>query len=573
MLSPDQSLEALSPTPSPGGSIRPSFQALAFRAASKRRSSAMNWDAALAAVAASAAASAVGAAALDEEEDVEDSGAEANAISPSGSVKSAESAPKKMSGIGALFAKGAAELNAEPLSPQQSITSSRHRATPLRSVAELEEIGNVMDEDLSDSSESEGSVSQDSDARLIQERFDMGRRTMSEGAEAVSAFTSFLMHHHEADDVDDLKLSPIVAHRWRWFVYSLVHLRFADCAEQQTVALHRHGHYPMATELALADDTKPGGHSSSSSDSTNGSVDVGPVPGDRPTRRASLFGSVIGTYHSGIQEGHVSLVHCLGDDVADVSQALRVRKSKTMHRVQKPPLYFDDMPGHTQEPRRLPAGGKDAAGVGGLLAALQKHSTRKLEAAIAEAQAKLVAKSHSSLLSMASDHGGSSNDLLSEGSPKKSPTKRPSMVSIAVEKRDTMHTQNKKHQKRMTMLSNDLQAVMEAQHAAHMALVMEEQRQHKLKDMMDRVHETAEFHMPRPRDLFSMLRFQYDPEGLAHPANQFYTPANLLRREAVRCGLFHMYTSIGSSHYLLVALSRLEAPLVSLIFVQRLFFL
>ena len=547
VASPGPSLDGLSPTQSPGGSLRrrPSFQALAMRAASRRRSSAINWDAAIAAAAASAAAAAAGAAALDDEndddEDAADTGADANASSPSGSAISPEAPAKKLSKIGALFSKGAAEVESDPLSPQLSVASSLHKTTALGAVAELEEFGNAVDdEDLSDSSDSEGSVSQDSEARLIQERFDMGRRTTSDGAHAMSAFTSFLVHHHEADDVNDLELSPMVAHRWRWFVYTLVHLRFADCAEQQATGLHRYGHYPMATELALADDTKPGG-SSSSSDSTNGSVDQGPVPGGRPTRRASLFGSVIGTYRSGIQEGHVSLVHCLGDDVADVSQALRVRKSKTMHRVQKPPLYFDDMPGHTDEPRRLAAGGKDAAGVGGLLAALHKHSTRKLEAAIAEAQAKLAAQSHNSLLSMTNDHGGSSSDVLNEGSkeggaatsPKRSPSKRPSVVSIAVEKRDTIHIQNKKHQKRMTMMSNDMRAMMEAQHAAHMALVMEEQRQHKLKDMMDRVHETAEFHMPRPRDLFSMLRFQYDPEGLAHPANQFYTPVNLLRREAV----------------------------------------
>jgi hypothetical protein len=55
----------------------------------------------------------------------------------------------------------------------------------------------------------------------------------------------------------------------------------------------------------------------------------------------------------------------------------------------------------------------------------------------------------------------------------------------------------------------------------------------KLK-RMHRVHETSEYHLPRHRDLFQLLRHQYDPEGLAHPANQFYTPANLLRREAVR---------------------------------------
>jgi len=64
--------------------------------------------------------------------------------------------------------------------------------------------------------------------------------------------------------------------------------------------------------------------------------------------------------------------------------------------------------------------------------------------------------------------------------------------------------------------------------------VLEEARLRKLHARMDRVHETAEFNVPRPRDLFAVLRRHYDPDGLAHPANQFYTPASLLRREGLR---------------------------------------
>ena len=41
---------------------------------------------------------------------------------------------------------------------------------------------------------------------------------------------------------------------------------------------------------------------------------------DRPTRRASLFGSVVGVYRSPVLEGAVTLTHCLGDEVADISQ-------------------------------------------------------------------------------------------------------------------------------------------------------------------------------------------------------------------------------------------------------------
>jgi hypothetical protein len=545
-LSPDYPAEVLSPALSPGGSLRrASFQALAFRAANKRRSSAINWDAAIAVAAAAAVGSPLPGGVV---EALDGSG------SPPGSVKSAGASPKKLTGIGALFADASADAEDEPMSPlspsqepfsggRSQASSRRQGLTELMSVAELGRAGDLMDEDLSDSSESEGSVSQDSDARLIQERFDLGRREKNEGAGGVSALASF-MAHRSAEADDTLALSPMVAYRWKWFVTAFVHLRFADCAEQQQVALHNHGLFPMATELALADDAKKG---SSSGDSvTNESA--APSPGGRPTRRATLFGSVMGVYRAAVQEGHVTLIHCLGDDVADISQALRVRKSKTMHRIQKPPLYFNDMPGHTEEARQLPAGGRHAVAVGGLLAALQKHSARKLEAAIAEARAAEAAKQSNSpapadavlesdLLSVGGGSKGSGSKEGKGAGARRSPSKRPSAISIAVEKKDTIHTHNKKHQKRMTMLSEDMKLVAAAQHAAHMALVMEEQRQHKLKDMMDRVHDTCEFHLPRPRDLFSLLRFHYDPEGLAHPANQFYTPANLLRREAVSAAL------------------------------------
>ena len=54
-----------------------------------------------------------------------------------------------------------------------------------------------------------------------------------QGQEALTAFTSFLDHAHDDPDVANLVLSSRVAHRWRRFVLCTVHLRFADCAEQQ----------------------------------------------------------------------------------------------------------------------------------------------------------------------------------------------------------------------------------------------------------------------------------------------------------------------------------------------------
>ncbi len=220
--------------------------------------------------------------------------------------------------------------------------------------------------------------------------------------------------------------------RWRWFVNAMVHLRFADCCEQQTDSFHASGLFPMATALVLGETDAPAErnpvanlllqqkHSSDASVSTvhhrnhpsqqqqqqqqqrqrqydddgvqsalsfadegsfvmagGGGLDGGEVvflenddqqqqpqqqqerqdgqevgdytqeggedeqqqqrqrlgrPGDRPTRRATLFGSVIGIYRSSTQEGMVTLTHCLGDDVSDVTQALRVKKGRTLHR-------------------------------------------------------------------------------------------------------------------------------------------------------------------------------------------------------------------------------------------------
>ena len=56
----------------------------------------------------------------------------------------------------------------------------------------------------------------------------------------------------------------------------------------------------------------------------------------------------------------------------------------------------------------------------------------------------------------------------------------------------------------------------------------------RLMERMDRVHETAEFFLPRPVDIFTVLRKQYDPEDMAHVTNQFYLAANLLKRESLR---------------------------------------
>lgn len=189
--------------------------------------------------------------------------------------------------------------------------------------------------------------------------------------------------------------------RWRWFVNATVHLRFADCCEQQSDSFHQMGLFPMATALLLGETdapphrnpvasllhhqqptadaslsatSLPGGgggemgslvddHSAMEGDSVGANaLDGGAVvflsnsprdysaegasvggqaeeqeeeeatrrmrlraarPGDRPTRRATLVGSVIGVYRSSTQEGMITLTHCLGDHISDVTQVGR----------------------------------------------------------------------------------------------------------------------------------------------------------------------------------------------------------------------------------------------------------
>jgi hypothetical protein len=94
-------------------------------------------------------------------------------------------------------------------------------------------------------------------------------------------------------------------------------------------------------------------------------------PGDRPTRRATLFGTVVAVYRTAICEGFSTLHHCLGDDVTDVSQGLRQRRSDVMHRpAPYEPLYYDMMPGRRTQPRFLPKP-QGPPGLGGLLDAMQ----------------------------------------------------------------------------------------------------------------------------------------------------------------------------------------------------------
>ena len=234
----------------------------------------------------------------------------------------------------------------------------------------------------SDSSSGGSSMSSAISERLIAEHFDVAEGgagsfevVQSEGVGALGALGEMFSRQRDGpggggggDDDDATAVPPRVLHRWRWFVLCTVHLRFADCAEQQEEPFHAAGLFPMATGLALAEDAAHGASGGSNEGGGGGGGGDGggddggddeagrraPQVGDLPTRRATLFGSVVGVYRAAIQEGVVTMTHCLGDHVSDISQALRVRKSQTMHRVQRPPLYVDLLPGREGEPRKLP---------------------------------------------------------------------------------------------------------------------------------------------------------------------------------------------------------------------------
>jgi len=334
---------------------------------------------------------------------------------------------------------------------------------------------------------------------------------------------------------DGVPLSQKVAHKWRWFVLCSVHLRFADSAEQQVD--HR---------LTL-------GARSSGGD---GGDDRAHLAHDRPTRRATLFGSVVGVYRSAIQEGSVSLARCVGDDAGDhVSQALRVRKSNTMHRIHRPPLYYDDLvPGAA---RKLEVASGHAE-VGGLLAALAANQKRRdaeeKVANEASRQARLAAFAANVSLSPpttprrsglarqeSSDSAFGGSGPLSPKSPLSPSTSGsgPGLRRQASLRRVGLLASGKSDspltlQRQKSRSPHGRSLEDERLHRAHLAMVLEEQRQHRLMERMDRVHETAEFFLPRAADIFTVLRKQYDPDDQAHVTNQFYMAVNLLRRESLR---------------------------------------
>jgi hypothetical protein len=304
---------------------------------------------------------------------------------------------------------------------------------------------------------------------LIAEKSDM-KSELGQEAGVLSAFMA-------GSTVDEKSLagwdlSKRVAHKWRWFVLATVHLRFADCAEQQEDLFSTGEEYSLLANVG---------------------------ENHKPTRRATLFGNVIGVYRTSVEEGTVKMMHCLGDDVSDISQALRVLKSNSRHRVQKTPqLFYNDV--RPSEPRFLP----DASNVveeGGLLAALQiaKNNREKAKAVVA-AQKKLGAslspRSSTSPLSPASSFALPQASLSTfspalEGSQTLS---SPLSLNLAgsldgrrLSRRLSLMSIGKAGSRRRSSVAQHHRSDFEtAAHVAHMEALREEQRLNKLHERKDR---------------------------------------------------------------------------------------
>jgi len=127
---------------------------------------------------------------------------------------------------------------------------------PLVEPTAADAVPNTAADDGSDS-DSDGSSSGEShiSQRLIAEHLGdaVGKGNGGGGGGVIS---SFLVGDKDraywALEMAKFKLSPKAQHKWRWFVTCMVHLRFADSAEQQIWPFHAKGVFPMATKLTLA---------------------------------------------------------------------------------------------------------------------------------------------------------------------------------------------------------------------------------------------------------------------------------------------------------------------------------
>lgn len=379
-----------------------------------------------------------------------------------------------------------------PLSPLAAI---RRNMTESTLEEETEDV--VRRPDI-DSDDSEDELAR-REAHIIVQTFDSEEAQNAGSAlAALKGWTSF-----SADDSEDQERwenQSRSAHKWRWFILAIVHLRFADCAEQQEDIVHAES-FACMTNL----NTTP----------------YSAVQSKKVSRRATLFGTIIGTYRTSIDEGIVRLTHCLGDEVTDISQALRVRKSNTRHRIErKPLLYFDHI--RPKQPRRLPLP-SNALEEDSLLSALQLHaSNREIEKQGALYDKQRI-KDQAPPMAVVDDIDESLSPLSldSAGKERTSSSRRPIVGANP-------------HQRRRRTAQFMRSELELAAHVAHMEALQEEMRLMRLFQKKSRVHETVEFFAPRNTDLWDTLRQHYDRDQMAHVTNHHYSPLNLLKRDALR---------------------------------------
>lgn len=379
-----------------------------------------------------------------------------------------------------------------PLSPLAAI---RRNMTESTLEEETEDAFRQPDIDADDS---EDEIAR-REAHIIVQTFDSeGAQNEGSALAVLKGWTSFSADGNE--DQQGWEDQSRSAHKWRWFVLAIVHLRFADCAEQQEDLFHAESFASMAdlnSKPALT------------------------VQSKKVSRRATLFGTIIGTYRTSIDEGVVRLTHCLGDEVADISQALRVRKSNTRHRIERKPLLFYDHI-RTKRPRRLPPP-SNALEEDSLLSALQLHaSNREVEkkGALYDKQ-RTIDQAPLAAVADGLEEPLSPLSIDSAGKERKSSSRRPIVGA------------NPRQRRRRTAQSMRSELEL-AGHVTHMEALQDEMRLMRVFQKKSRVHETVEFFAPRNTDLWDTLRQHYDRDQMAHVSNHHYTPLNLLKRDALR---------------------------------------
>jgi hypothetical protein len=122
------------------------------------------------------------------------------------------------------------------------------------------------------------------------------------------------------------------------------------------------------------------------------------------------------------------MTQCLTDGILDVSQTMRIKKSRTAHRMHlEPLLYFDDV--RPDEPRRLPVVSQDAKELGGILLALQVAEERREKEKAAQMKMKKIEDAQEKRTSVRRDSTDSDNNTVSSTSTTAGSKRRKSAMS------------------------------------------------------------------------------------------------------------------------------------------------